>query len=148
MTEGSFSAKKQGESRYEETIPDRPTTSGATVPPVGTRRESQYPDDLSHGRGRETSARRSRPSAARGGIGVDEPGHGGGSSAPGRRASPAAFGGRAHRWGKEDGYCVVDGQKVPIRRTVCAARNIANNGWAVTSCSSAVRRGSTRCGTR
>jgi hypothetical protein len=24
---------------------------------------------------------------------------------------------RAHRWGKEDGYCGVDGQKVPIRRT-------------------------------
>src|SRR6516162_4675916 len=24
---------------------------------------------------------------------------------------------RVHRWGKEDGYCVVDGQKVPIRRT-------------------------------
>src|SRR2546428_10057352 len=24
---------------------------------------------------------------------------------------------RAHRWGKEDGYCVVNGQKVPIRRT-------------------------------
>ena len=24
---------------------------------------------------------------------------------------------RAHRWGKEDGYCVVDGQKVPNRRT-------------------------------
>ncbi len=24
---------------------------------------------------------------------------------------------RAHRWGKEDGYGVVDGQKVPIRRT-------------------------------
>ena len=23
---------------------------------------------------------------------------------------------RAHRWGKEDGYCVVDGQKVPIQR--------------------------------
>src|SRR6266446_6582636 len=23
----------------------------------------------------------------------------------------------AHRWGKEDGYCVVDGQKVPINRT-------------------------------
>src|SRR5438552_14457246 len=22
-----------------------------------------------------------------------------------------------HRWGKEDGYCAVDGQKVPIRRT-------------------------------
>lgn len=24
---------------------------------------------------------------------------------------------RAHRWGKEDGYCVIDGQKVPIERT-------------------------------
>ena len=24
---------------------------------------------------------------------------------------------RAHRWGTENGYCVVDGQKVPIRRT-------------------------------
>ena len=24
---------------------------------------------------------------------------------------------RAHRWGQEDGYCVVDGQKVPIRKT-------------------------------
>ena len=23
---------------------------------------------------------------------------------------------RAHRWGQEDGYCVIDGQKVPIRR--------------------------------
>ena len=23
----------------------------------------------------------------------------------------------AHRWGKEDGYCVVDGQKAPIKRT-------------------------------
>jgi putative transposase len=23
----------------------------------------------------------------------------------------------AHRWGKEDGYCVVDGQKVPVKRT-------------------------------
>ena len=24
---------------------------------------------------------------------------------------------KVHRWGSEDGYCVVDGQKVPIRRT-------------------------------
>src|SRR5260370_8392621 len=24
---------------------------------------------------------------------------------------------RAHRWGKEAGYCVVDGQKVPIQTT-------------------------------
>ncbi len=25
---------------------------------------------------------------------------------------------RAHRWGNEDGYCVVDGQKAPIQRSV------------------------------
>ena len=54
---------------------------------------------------------------------------------------------RAHRWGKEAGYCVVDGQKVPISAPVCARRRIASNGWAVTSCSSAVGRWSTRCGT-
>ena len=24
---------------------------------------------------------------------------------------------RAHRWGREDGYCLIDGQKVPIQRT-------------------------------
>jgi transposase-like protein len=24
---------------------------------------------------------------------------------------------RAHRWGQEDGYCVIDGQKVPIQKT-------------------------------
>jgi len=24
---------------------------------------------------------------------------------------------RAHRWGQEDGYCIIDGQKVPIQRT-------------------------------
>ena len=24
---------------------------------------------------------------------------------------------QANRWGKEDGYCVIDGQTVPIRRT-------------------------------
>src|ERR1022692_1762696 len=89
MIEVSFSAKKK-ESRYEETIPDRPTTRGAAVPPVGPRRESQHPDDLSHGRGGGASARRSRPPAARGRIGVDAPGHGGGSSAPGRRASSTA----------------------------------------------------------
>src|ERR1017187_10866222 len=83
MTEGSFFCQEKGESRYEETIPDRPTTRGATVPPVGPRREPQHPDDLSHGRGGGTSARRSRPPAARGRIGVDELGHGGNSTPSG-----------------------------------------------------------------
>jgi hypothetical protein len=45
---------------------------------------------------------------------------------------------RAHRWGKEAGYCVVDGQKV---------RRIGSSGWAVTSCFSVAGRWSTRCGT-
>src|SRR6516225_6628165 len=89
MTEVSFSAKKK-ESRYEETIPDRSPTCGATVPSVGPRRESQHPDDLSHGRGGGTAARRSRPPAARGRSFPDEPGDGGRSSAPGRRASSTA----------------------------------------------------------
>ena len=30
---------------------------------------------------------------------------------------------RAHRWGKEDGYCVIDGQKVPIQRTRLRTKN-------------------------
>jgi len=33
---------------------------------------------------------------------------------------------RAHRWGKEDGYCVVDGQKVPIQKT--RLRTTSSNG--------------------
>ena len=33
---------------------------------------------------------------------------------------------RAHRWGKEEGYCVVDGQKVPIQRT--RLRGPSSNG--------------------
>ena len=44
----------------------------------------------SHGRGRGPSARRSRPPAARGGVGVDELGDGGGSAAPGGRTASAA----------------------------------------------------------
>jgi hypothetical protein len=54
---------------------------------------------------------------------------------------------RAHRWGKEAGYCVVDGQKVQSSARVCARRNIASSGWAVTRCFSAAGRWSTRCGT-
>ena len=33
---------------------------------------------------------------------------------------------QAHRWGKEDGYCVVDGQKVPIQKT--RLRTASSNG--------------------
>lgn len=30
---------------------------------------------------------------------------------------------RAHRWGREDGYCVIDGQKVPIQKTRLRTRD-------------------------
>jgi len=30
---------------------------------------------------------------------------------------------RAHRWGQEEGYCVIDGQKVPIQRTRLRTKN-------------------------
>ena len=55
---------------------------------------------------------------------------------------------RAHRWGKEAGYCVVDGRRCRSRERVCAVRKIASNGWAVTNCSNAVDRWNTRYGTR
>ena len=54
---------------------------------------------------------------------------------------------RAHRWGKEAGYCVVDGQRCRSSERVCARRKIASSGWAVTRCSSAVGRWNTRYGT-
>src|ERR1700675_4017630 len=90
MTEVVFSAKKKGESRYEETISDRPATSGARVSTTGPRRKPQPADDLSHDRGGRAAARRSRPSHARSRVGVDEPGDGRRSTAPGRGAAPAA----------------------------------------------------------
>lgn len=37
---------------------------------------------------------------------------------------------RAHRWGKEHGYCVVDGQKVPIRRKRLRRRGTNSAGGA------------------
>ncbi len=55
---------------------------------------------------------------------------------------------RASRWGKEDGYCVVDGQKVPIRRTGCAPPSGGNSAWAATSYSSAADLCSWACGTK
>src|ERR1700693_632088 len=112
MTEVVFSAKKKGESRYEETISDRPAASGARVPPTGPRRESQPADDFSPDRGRWSAARRSRPPDARSRVGVDEPGDGGRSAASGRGASRAASraacsplgeGGRVLRGGRSEG---------------------------------------------
>src|ERR1039457_5903544 len=117
MTEGSFFCQEEGESRYEETIPDRPTTRGATVPPVGPRRESQHPvifpmaevvGLLQEGVGhllREAGLTLMNL------VMEEEVRHLAGER---HQQYPER---RAHRWGKEDGYCVVDGQKVPIRRT-------------------------------
>src|ERR1039458_5980684 len=92
MTEVVFSAKKKGESRYEETISDRPAAGGARVPATGPRTKSQPPDDRSPDRGGRSFARRSRPPDARSRVGVDEPGDGRGSASPGRRAARTASG--------------------------------------------------------
>jgi|SRR5579862_6427251 len=55
---------------------------------------------------------------------------------------------RAHRWGKEDGYCVVDGQKVPIKRARLRSATIVNNAWGATNCFSATGLCSKASGTR
>src|SRR5712692_8281636 len=117
MTEVVFSAKKKGESRYEETISDRPATSGARVPTTGPRREPPPADDfpmtevvglLQEGVGH---LMREAGLALMSLVMEEEVRHLAGER---HEQHPAR---RAHRWGKEDGYCVVDGQKVPIERT-------------------------------
>ena len=45
----------------------------------------------------------------------------------------------ANRWGKERGFCVVMGQKVPIERPRVRTTK-AKCGWEVTSCSIAASR--------
>src|ERR1017187_3386900 len=107
-----FSARKKGESRYEEKIPDRPAAGGARIPTTGPRRKPQPTDDFSHDRGRRSAARRRWPSHARGRVGADEPGDGGRSASPGRGAARAASGaagaslgerGRLLRGGRAEG---------------------------------------------
>src|ERR1019366_8524577 len=92
MTEVVFSAKKKGESRYEETISDRPAAGGARVPATGPRTKSQPTDDRSPDRGRRSFARGRRAPHARSRVGVDELCDGRGSASPGRRAARTAFG--------------------------------------------------------
>ncbi len=55
---------------------------------------------------------------------------------------------RAHRWGKRTVIAWWTGRRCRSAEPVCVARKIASNGWAVTSCSNAVGRWNTRCGTR
>src|ERR1035438_2186522 len=92
MTEVVFSAKKKGESRYEEKIPDRPAAGGARIPTTGPRRKPQPTDDFSHDRGRRSAARRRWPSHARGRVSADESGDGGRGASPGGGAARAASG--------------------------------------------------------
>jgi len=117
MTEGEFFCQEKRRESLEETIPDRTATSRAAVPPDRDRTEPEHPDDLplaeivgllQQGVGnllRETGL------ALMQAVMEEEVRH-----LAGERHEQHE-GRRAHRWGKEDGYCVVDGQKVPIRRT-------------------------------
>lgn len=43
------------------------------------------------------------------------------------------------RWGIEDGYCIIDGQRVPIKRPVCGPGRRRRFHWAATRCFSARR---------
>ena len=55
---------------------------------------------------------------------------------------------RAHRWGKEDGYCVWMARRCRSSGHDCAAATIANNAWGVTNCFSATGLCSKASGTR
>jgi putative transposase len=51
---------------------------------------------------------------------------------------------RAHRWGKEDGYCVIDGQKVPIQRTRLRTKDKREQGlgsYELFQCSGPLQQG-------
>ena len=40
----------------------------------------------------------------------------------------------ANRWGAEQGYCVVMGQKVPVKRPRVRSTEDRESGWAATRC--------------
>src|ERR1700733_1835532 len=86
---GCFFCQEKGESRYEETIPDRPATGRAAVPPARHRTDPQHPDDPADGRHRRlvTGGRWQLAAARR--TGTDAPGDGRRSEVAGRRAPPA-----------------------------------------------------------
>src|SRR5450631_45741 len=84
-----FFCQEKGESRYEETIPDRTTTSRAAVPPDRHRRKPKHPDDSAAGRYRRLVAARRGQLATRDGAGADANRDGGRSASPGRGTLPA-----------------------------------------------------------
>src|SRR6266478_1567231 len=78
-----FFCQEKGESRYEETIPDRTATSRAAVPADRHGAKSRHPDDPSTGRHRRHVAAGSGQLAAGNGARADANGDGRGSPAPG-----------------------------------------------------------------
>src|SRR6266852_5653679 len=86
---GWFFCQEKGESRYEETIPDRAATGRAAVPPARHRTEPQHPDDPADGRHRRLATGGSGQLAAARRTGTDAPGDGRRSEVVGWRASPA-----------------------------------------------------------
>src|ERR1700694_4999562 len=86
---GWFFCQEKGESRYEETIPDRPATGRAAVPPARHRTEPPHPDDPADGRHRRLVAGGRGQLAAARRTGTDVPGDGRRSEVAGWRALPA-----------------------------------------------------------
>src|ERR1700686_852572 len=86
---GGFFCQEKGESRYEETIPDRPATGRAAVPPARHRTEPQHPDDPADGRHCWLVAGGGGQLAAACRTGADAPGDGRRSEVASWRAPPA-----------------------------------------------------------
>src|SRR6266852_9998446 len=86
---GWFFCQEKGESRYEETIPNRSATGRAAVPPARHGTESQHPDDPADGRHRRVAAGGRGQLAAARRAGTDAPGDGRRSEVAGWRAPPA-----------------------------------------------------------
>src|SRR4051812_4234011 len=85
-------AVENGEYHYEETLADREAAGSKRVPPACHERKPECPDDPAQGRHGRSAAARRRASAARGGMGADEPGDGRGGAPCRGRAEPAACG--------------------------------------------------------
>src|SRR5437868_13692455 len=116
VASGKFFLREKKESRYAETISDRESTCRTAVSPVRQRGKSHCPDDLADGRHRWDAAGRCGSPDEGGGTAADDGNHGRGGAARRGGTLRSEPGAAKQSLGKEQGYCVVDGQKVPIQR--------------------------------
>src|SRR6202163_3045364 len=106
---GWFFCQEKGESRYEETIPDRSATGRAAVPPARHRTEPQRPDGPADGRHRGLVA---------GGCG---------QLTAARRTGTDAFG--DGRRGEVAGWRAPPATRTPPRASLGQGRRLLRGGW-------------------